>query len=151
MTILIDDRQNRFKLSTQQIRKTAQTLLNALGSPEGELSVLLTDDADIADLNKQYLDREGATNVIAFPMAEGEFAEISPDLLGDVVISMDTAAREAEMGETTIENRFKELLIHGILHLFGYDHETNEADAQQMENKSEELLEAVRSVELSIR
>lgn len=119
-----------------------------MGSPEGELSVLLTDDADIADLNKQYLDREGATNVIAFPMAEGEFAEISPDLLGDVVISMDTAAREAEMGETTIENRFKELLIHGILHLFGYDHETNEADAQQMENKSEELLEAVRSVEL---
>ncbi|MBS3758248.1 MAG: rRNA maturation RNase YbeY [Desulfobacterales bacterium] len=151
MTILIENRQNRFRISTGQIREVAQTLLNALGSPEGELSVLLTDDADIADLNKQYLDREGATNVIAFPMAEGEFAEISPDLLGDVVISMDTAAREAEMGETTIENRFKELLIHGILHLFGYDHETNEADAQQMENKSEELLEAVRSVELSIR
>ncbi len=84
-------------------------------------------------------------------MTEGEFAGINPNLLGDVVISMDTAAREAEMMETTMENRFKELLIHGILHLFGYDHETNEADAQRMENKSEELLEAVRSVEMLIR
>mgnify|MGYP001138459399 FL=1 len=96
----------------------------------------------------QYLNRQGATNVIAFPMTEGEFGDINPDLLGDVVISMDTAAREAEAIEMTFENRFKELLIHGILHLFGYDHETDEADAREMEDKSEALLEMIQSIDL---
>ena len=119
-----------------------------MGSPDGELSVLLLDDPEIADLNMQYLNRQGATNVIAFPMTEGEFGDINPDLLGDVVISMDTAAREAEAIKTTFENRFKELLIHGILHLFGYDHETDEADAREMEDKSEALLEMIQSIDL---
>ena len=119
-----------------------------MGSPDGELSVLLLDDPEIADLNMQYLNRQGATNVIAFPMTEGEFGDINPDLLGDVVISMDTAAREAEAIEMTFENRFKELLIHGILHLFGYDHETDEADAREMEDKSEALLEMIQSIDL---
>ena len=151
MTILIDDRQSRFKLSTEQIRKTAQTLLNALDSPDGELSVLLLDDTEIADLNYQYLNRQGATNVIAFPMTEGAFGDINPDLLGDVVISMDTAAREADILETTLETRFKELLIHGILHLFGYDHETDKAEAREMDNKSEELFEMIQSIELAIK
>lgn len=121
-----------------------------MDSPEGELSVLLLDDAEIADLNYRYLNRQGATNVIAFPMSEGEFGDINPDLLGDVVISMDTTAREAEILETTIETRFKELLIHGILHLFGYDHETDEVDAREMEDKSEELFEMIQSIELEV-
>ncbi len=121
-----------------------------MDSPDGELSVLLLDDTEIADLNYRYLNRRGATNVIAFPMSEGEFGNINPDLLGDVVISMDTAAREAEMLETTIETRFKELLIHGILHLFGYDHETDAADAKEMADKSEELFELVQSIELEV-
>ncbi len=121
-----------------------------MDSPEGELSVLLLDDTEIADLNYRYLNRQGATNVIAFPMSEGEFGDINPDLLGDVVISMDTTAREAEILETTIETRFKELLIHGILHLFGYDHETDEVDAREMEDKSEELFEMIQSIELEV-
>jgi len=109
---------------------------------------LLTDDTEIAELNDRYLNRRGATNVIAFPMTEGEFGDINPDLLGDVVISLDTAAREAQEIEASFENRFKELLIHGILHLFGYDHETNEEDAREMEEKREALLEIIQSIEL---
>lgn len=109
---------------------------------------MLTDDTEIAELNNRYLNRRGATNVIAFPMTEGEFGDINPDLLGDVVISLDTAAREAEEIETSFENRFKELLIHGILHLFGYDHETGETDAREMEDKSEVLLELIQAIEL---
>ena len=122
-----------------------------MDSPDGELSVLLLDDTEIADLNYQYLNRQGATNVIAFPMTEGAFGDINPDLLGDVVISMDTAAREADILETTLETRFKELLIHGILHLFGYDHETDKAEAREMDNKSEELFEMIQSIELAIK
>lgn len=150
MTILIDNRQNRFHLSTEQIRKAAQILLNALGSPDSELSVLLLDDTAIAGLNQHYLNREGPTNVIAFPMTEGEFSGLSPELLGDVVISLDTAAREAEAVNLSISSRFKELLIHGILHLFGYDHVAEETQARRMEEKSRELFEKVRPIDMKI-
>jgi probable rRNA maturation factor len=116
-----------------------------LGSPDGELSILLLDDPQIAVLNKNYLQREGPTNVIAFPMREGVFSEINPDLLGDVVISLETAAKEGLAAEMSMENRLDELLIHGILHLFGYDHETSETEAGRMEAKSRELLKQLDS------
>ncbi len=119
-----------------------------MGSPEGELSVLLLDDTGIAELNEQYLNRQGATNVIAFPMNEGEFSEINPELLGDVVISMDTAAREAGEMDISLAARFKELLIHGILHLYGYDHETGETDARLMEEKSSVLFDLIKPIDL---
>jgi len=111
-----------------------------LGSPDGELSVLIVDDAEITEYNRSYLNREGPTNVIAFPMREGEFTELTPYLLGDVVISADTAEREGEAAGISAAERFDQLLVHGILHLFGYDHEQEEAEATHMEAKSEELL-----------
>ena len=73
----------------------AQVILNALGNPEGELSILVVDDSEIKTLNKKYLNRSGPTNVIAFPMKEGEFSDINPQLLCDVVISIETTEREA--------------------------------------------------------
>jgi probable rRNA maturation factor len=118
----------------------AQVILNALGCPDGELSVLLVDDLRIAELNETYLKHQGPTNVISFSMREGDGGDLHPELLGDVVISMDTCAREAEMGDISTERRFYELLVHGILHLFGYDHVHSEADAEVMESKSRELL-----------
>lgn len=123
----------------------ATVILNALDCPEGELSILIVDDPGIAALNQQYLNRTGPTNVIAFPMREGEFSQISPGLLGDVVISVDTAQSEGEMGGISTEERFVELLVHGILHLFGYDHENDEAEALRMEEKSQVLLGIIRS------
>jgi len=74
-------------------------------------------------------------------MQEGPFGQINPNLLGDVVISLDTAAREAQDAGLSLESRFNELLIHGILHLFGFDHEKTPEDAERMANKTEELLE----------
>jgi probable rRNA maturation factor len=124
----------------KQIKRAAKAVLNALDCPDGELSILLVDDVRMAALNQQYLARRGPTNVIAFPMRAGEYPDLTPDLLGDVVISMDTTAREAETAGVSSEHRFRELLIHGILHLFGYDHETGDADARRMEEKSAELL-----------
>jgi probable rRNA maturation factor len=121
----------------------AAAILNALDCPEAELSIVLVDDDEIAALNREYLQRSGPTNVIAFPMQEGAFGEISPHLLGDVVISLDTCQRESEGAAMPFEERLDQLLIHGILHLFGYDHVTNKADAERMAAKSDELLAAI--------
>jgi probable rRNA maturation factor len=115
-----------------------------LGNPDGELSILIVDDSRIAKLNRKYLQRCGPTNVIAFPMREGHFSEITPQLLGDVVISAETAQREGRMAGITMQERLTELLVHGILHLMGYDHEKTEQEAQEMEQKSSELLELIR-------
>ena len=127
----------------KNIKQTAQVVLDALDCPDGELSILLVDDSHIAELNNQYLNRSGPTNVIAFPMRAGEFSDLTPDLLGDVVISLDTAKSEALAAGVNLEQRFSELLVHGILHLFGYDHETNSSDARRMEKKSTELLKLI--------
>jgi len=117
-----------------------------LGSPESELSILIVDDDLIEKLNSEYLHRKGPTNVIAFPMQEGEFTEINPNLLGDVVISVDTAENEGKAVGIRTEERFDELLIHGILHLFGYDHEGSEDDAQIMEGKTRILMELIKDL-----
>ena len=117
-----------------------------MGNPEAELSLLITDDTEIARYNKTYLNRSGPTNVIAFPMTEGQYPDITPGLLGDVVVSVDTAAREAKEMDISTEERFTQLLIHGILHLLGYDHETSEIDAEKMERKSQELLNTIKNI-----
>jgi probable rRNA maturation factor len=118
-----------------------------LDCPEAELSILIVDDQQIAQLNHQYLKREGPTNVIAFPMRPGPFSDIAPDLLGDVVISADTAEREAQRAGISTQDRFDQLLIHGILHLLGYDHEHSAADASKMEEKADELLKLLERKE----
>ncbi len=112
--------------------------------PDGELSILIMDDPGIAELNERYLHRKGPTNVIAFAMQEGDFADITPGLLGDVVISADTAFREAEEAGIDFEERLTWLLVHGVLHLFGYDHEESPEREREMEGKSRELLEKLR-------
>ncbi|MBU1713500.1 MAG: rRNA maturation RNase YbeY [Proteobacteria bacterium] len=113
--------------------------------PDVELSILIVDDNEIAKLNKQYLHREGPTNVIAFPMRCENIPGLSHDLVGDVVISVETAEREGNDSGAGMRKRFTELLIHGILHLFGYDHEKNEQEAVRMEEKAGELLKIVAS------
>ncbi len=126
----------------------AQAILNALDCPDGELSILIEDDKGIAGLNREYLRRKGPTNVIAFPMRDGNSHVMNPDILGDVVISIETAEREGEDAGTGMKRRFAELLIHGILHLFGFDHENNEREATKMHRKARELLKIVEGIEL---
>jgi probable rRNA maturation factor len=146
MEVLIDNRQSRRKIALKKIKQTVQVILDALDCPDGEISILIVDDPQIEELNQQYLDRQGPTNVIAFAMREGEFSDLSPHLLGDVVISIDTAAREAQMAATSMEQRFDELLVHGILHLVGFDHEASADDARAMEDKSKELMALIKQV-----
>lgn len=108
--------------------------------PEAELSVVLTGDTGIAELNQRYLNREGPTNVIAFPQQEGELSGLTPGLLGDVVVSIDTARREAAENNLDQDEHLMRLLIHGLLHLLGHDHEHDEEEAKAMEELTEKLL-----------
>lgn len=112
---------------------------------DAELSILIVDDPQIAILNKKYLRRNGPTNVIAFPMRTDQFSNINPQLLGDVVISIETAEKEGKSIGISTEERFTQLLVHGILHLLGYDHEKSEQEADKMEKKSEEILKLIES------
>ena len=143
MEVQIDNRQGKHRIPKKKIRQTAKAILNALGYREAELSILIVDDQQISRLNQQYLNREGPTNVIAFAMREGPFAEIAPNLLGDVVISAETAYRQAKDAGLNMLDYFDQLLIHGILHLLGYDHENNKSEAHKMEQKAEELLKTI--------
>jgi len=143
MEVLIEDRQSRRKLPKDDIRTTARRVLNALGYPDAQLSVLIVSDDQIAELNETYLNHNGPTNVISFPMQEGPFAEITPQLLGDVVVSADTAHREAFDADMPVMERFNQLLIHGILHLVGYDHVNSKKEAAVMEQKSNELMKII--------
>lgn len=140
MEILIEDKQNRHRIAHEEIERKAKTILNALDCPDGELSIVIVDDPEMAKLNKKFLDRPGPTNVIAFSMREGPFGEVNPNLLGDVIISVETAAREAKDAGISIELRFDQLLIHGTLHLFGFDHEKTPEQAKAMRVKEKELL-----------
>ena len=143
MEVLIKNRQSSWEISLEKIEQSVRVILGALDCPDGEISILIVDDPQMEKLNWKYLNRNGPTNVIAFPMREGEFSHLSPQLLGDVVISTETAAKEAQNSGMSVEQRLKELLVHGILHLLGYDHETSEQDARKMEGKGQKLLELI--------
>jgi probable rRNA maturation factor len=120
-------------------------MLEILGLTEKELSILLADDPTITELNERYLRRAEPTNVIAFPMQEGLYNDINPHVLGDVVISVETAKRHAQEAGLSVNHVLERLLAHGILHLIGYDHDGPGEEALQMEEKEEEILQALRA------
>ena len=96
-------------------------------------------------INRDYLSKDRPTNVISFSLQEGDFGGINPHALGDVVISADTAAREAETEDSTTFERLCFLLMHGILHLCGFDHErSGETEAKKMEQKERELFRILK-------
>jgi len=115
-----------------------------LGLKDSEVSVFFIEDREIAQLNKSYRKKEGPTNVLAFSMLEGETVPHSK-MLGDIVISLETAEREAEQMGMPLFNYVVRLLIHGLLHLVGYDHEEDK-EATIMEQEEERLISLVRSV-----
>lgn len=139
MGVLIDNLQENHPIPVETIRTKATVVLNALGCPDDELSLVIVDDTRMRELNRDYRGVDRPTNVLAFAMRDGEFADVTPDLLGDVIISTDTVRREADTEGVTFEAHFDRLMIHGILHLLGYDHETD-AEAEGMEAKTEELI-----------
>ena len=120
------------------IKRVMKTVLEDLACEQKELSILFTDDGHITELNRIYRGKDRPTNVLSFPMA-GDSSEVESGMLGDIVISVDTAMREsAGTGETPDETIYR-LLIHGLLHLLGYDHETSKKDERIMSREESRL------------
>ncbi|MGZ3558736.1 MAG: rRNA maturation RNase YbeY [Thermodesulfobacteriota bacterium] len=121
----------------------ARRILAELGLLDAEISLLFVNDLQIQVLNQRYLRRDKPTNVLAFPMREGEFSTLHPHLLGDIVISVETAKRQSnrfglnEMGMIIL------LIIHGVLHLIGFEHEGAKKGAREMATRQRELFQRV--------
>lgn len=111
----------------------AETVLKGLGYSDCEVSVFLTGDDDIRELNRKYRKKDRATDVLSFPLDD-------PYMLGDVVISVERAAAQAESFDVTVEEELGRLLVHGILHLVGYDHVNGGRQARKMRDMETELM-----------
>lgn len=121
--ILIANRQKKVKLDRAGLRRDVRKILDLLGSGGSELSLMFVDDEGIRTINRDYLRQDRPTNVIAFSLTEGDFGNVNPTVLGDVVVSAETAEREAQAAGIPIGDAVLYLTLHGILHLAGYDHE----------------------------
>ncbi|MGH0032003.1 MAG: rRNA maturation RNase YbeY [Myxococcota bacterium] len=136
MTVRLSGRRGLPTVDRRRLRRRAGAILRATGRGDAELSVALVDDATIRELNARYRGRDAATDVLSFSLVDGEHAERRGDLLGDVVISLETAERQARRRRHDLEDEVVRLLIHGVLHLLGHDHERDdEARAMRAEER----------------
>ncbi len=109
------------------------------------MSILLTDDREIAAINRQWLRREGPTDVIAFSQLEG--IPFPGNFIGDVVISVETAARNAQARGHSLDHELNNLLAHGVLHLLGHDHAKGGRQAAKMRGLQKKLVTAVEAAD----
>lgn len=123
-------------------------LLKECSVSDYTLSILLVDDEEITQINRQYRNKNQPTNVLSFPFADGADATLASlpiKELGDVIISVDTALREAILYHQSFQERMSWLLVHGLLHLIGYDHERSASEEKKMLDREQELLSKINN------
>lgn len=123
------------EVSHRELRQWSKAILRHLKQRQAELSLALVTDLEIHILNRRYRQKDKPTDVLSFPLAD----ELQPFLLGDVVISVETAARQAQRRHHSLREELQILLVHGILHLLGYDHEASPSEAVRMQRKEREI------------
>jgi rRNA maturation RNase YbeY len=117
-------------VSSRKLKKVALKILAMVKQEQAELSVALIANAEIQQLNATYRHKDYATDVLSFPAGDGLPGEVR--ILGDVIISVDKAKEQAEERGRSLDEEMATLLIHGIVHLLGYDHERSTEDARIM-------------------
>ncbi len=129
--------------AAKRLRARARRLLGAVGENRSELSIALVDDSEMCELNSEWRGKRRATDVLAFPLREGEGADRCGRLLGDVVIGVETARRQARARHRALDDELERLLVHGVLHLLGFDH-VREPEARVMRAEERRLLRLLR-------
>ncbi len=130
------------RVDVARLRACSERALAALCHARSELSVALVDDAEMAELNGRFRGRRRATDVLSFSLLEGEHSERGGALLGDVVIGLETAARQARRAGRSLDDELARLLVHGVLHLVGHDHE-RPAERRAMQAEERRLWRAI--------
>jgi probable rRNA maturation factor len=128
-------------VSRVDVARRARAMLTALQMDDAELSILLTGDDQIRNLNRIYRKKNRPTDVLAFAQREGEYRQHAGSILGDVVVSIPTTRRQAEAAGRPLGAELTMLLAHGLLHLLGWDHDTPSKD-RRMRRETKRLCAA---------
>ena len=146
MSILIKNSQKSIRLNQQRIRKDLGKALRLLGLQTSELSIMFVGNRLMTRLNSLYRGFNRTTDVLSFPLDNGR-ASGPTNLLGDIVVCIPKAVSQSKEYDVPFYDELLRLLIHGLLHLIGYDHEKNASQKAKMEKKERDLLNAVQEMD----
>jgi probable rRNA maturation factor len=131
--IEVVNRQRRVEIDPEQWQLFTARALKASPSYSAGVTVAFVSDRVMRELNRRWRDKRGTTDVLSFPSAQTDFEEAGEPMMGDVVISVEQAARQARENGLTLEQEIAQLILHGVLHLCGYDHETDDGEMNRLE------------------
>ena len=131
--IEVVNRQRKVTLDLPRWEKFTATTLGVLPASGSGVTVAFVSDRMMRDLNRRWRGKTGTTDVLSFPAEQDEFEKSEGPTLGDVVISVDQAARQAAENKLTMDEELAQLILHGLLHLCGYDHSTDNGEMNQLE------------------
>jgi probable rRNA maturation factor len=135
------NKQRKIKLEKSKFEKFANQALNLIDkAKEKDLTIVFVSDVKIKELNRKFRNKNHPTDVLSFPYEPDSYDLENQNFLGDIVISAETAKRQAQQHNLTLEKEIKQLILHGILHLCGYDHETDQGQMNQLELELREKL-----------
>ena len=143
MEILFRNAQRKFKIDRHSLLRLIENALGDLGPPNSEISIILVNDDKIRKLNKEYRGKDKATDVLAFPQDEEALGDQGGPLLGDVVVSVETARQQAREHCLSDEEELILLVVHGALHLFGYDHDRSIKDKKKMQETTKKIFRRI--------
>ena len=129
------NRQRRHKVHANRWREVAEQVSQAIGADDRDATVVFVSDAAIRKLNQQFRGKDYATDVLSFPSQPESFETEAEENLGEIVISLDRAKAQAKENGLTLVNEVEQLILHGLLHLCGHDHETDDGEMNRLELK----------------
>ena len=146
MPVHLQSQVRRIMFDQARLKRSARAILADVGETSAELGILFVNDRRMRRLNRLFRGKDHTTDVLAFAMREAckpHVARLAPDVLGDVVISVPTASRQAAEAGRSLDEELDWLLVHGILHLCGYDHELSEKEARRMHRRERMILRSI--------
>ena len=131
--IEVVNRQRKLKLDPARWEKFTAEALQVVPANASSVTVVFVSDRRMSELNRRWRRKPGTTDVLSFPAVQDEFEKAEAPTLGDVVISLDQAARQARENKLTVDEEIAQLILHGLLHLCGYDHATDDGEMNRLE------------------
>jgi len=138
--IEIINRQRRHKVQAKRWREFATGALKAIGAGNRDAAIVFVSDAAMRKLNRQFRGKDSATDVLSFPSQPESFEADTATNVGEIVISLDRAQSQAKENGLTLVNEVEQLILHGLLHLCGHDHETDDGEMNRLELKTRRKL-----------